>query len=210
MEQPNYYAVIPANVRYDKNLTANAKLLYGEISALAQKDGVCYATNKYFAELYNVSQVSISKWINSLVDKKYINFKIIYKEGTKEILNRYLTLVYDPIKENLKDNNTSTNNKEINNNKLLFTKKNFKKPTLDEVQQYCSERKNNISAEKFIDYYESNGWKVGRNSMKDWKATIRNWEKNQQEKQNNVKTYKSNYEISQEALRKAREEFENE
>ena len=210
MEQPNYYAVIPANVRYDRNLTANAKLLYGEISALAQKDGVCYATNKYFAELYNVSQVSISKWINSLVDKKYINFKIIYKEGTKEILNRYLTLVYDPIKENLKDNNTSTNNKEINNNKLLFTKKHFKKPTLDEVQQYCSERKNNISAEKFIDYYESNGWKVGRNSMKDWKATIRNWEKNQQEKQNNVKTYKSNYEISQEALRKAREEFENE
>lgn len=210
MEQPNYYAVIPANVRYDKSLTANAKLLYGEISALAQKDGVCYATNKYFAELYNVSQVSISKWINSLVDKKYINFKIIYKEGTKEILNRYLTLVYDPIKENLKDNNTSTNNKEINNNKLLFTKKNFKKPTLDEVQQYCSERKNNISAEKFIDYYESNGWKVGRNSMKDWKATVRNWEKNQQEKQNNVKTYKSNYEISQEALRKAREEFENE
>lgn len=210
MEQPNYYAVIPANVRYDKNLTANAKLLYGEISALAQKDGVCYATNKYFAELYNVSQVSISKWINSLVDKKYINFKIIYKEGTKEILNRYLTLVYDPIKENLKDNNTSTNNKEINNNKLLFTKKNFKKPTLDEVQQYCSERKNDISAEKFIDYYESNGWKVGRNSMKDWKATVRNWEKNQQEKQNNVKTYKSNYEISQEALRKAREEFENE
>lgn len=211
MEQPNYYAVIPANVRYDKDLTANAKLLYGEISALAQKDGVCYATNKYFAELYNVSQVSISKWINSLVDKKYINFKIIYKEGTKEILNRYLTLVYDPIKENLKDNNTSINNiKEINNNKLLFTKKKFKKPTLDEVQQYCSERKNNISAEKFIDYYESNGWKVGRNSMKDWKATVRNWEKNQQEKQNNVKTYKSNYEISQEALRKAREEFEDE
>ena len=81
---------------------------------------------------------------------------------------------------------------------------------MDEVQQYCSERKNNISAEKFIDYYESNGWKVGRNSMKDWKATVRNWEKNQQEKQNNVKTYKSNYEISQEALRKAREEFENE
>ena len=78
------------------------------------------------------------------------------------------------------------------------------------MQQYCLERNNNISAEKFIDYYESNGWKVGRNSMKNWKATVRNWEKNQQEKQNNVKTYKSNYEISQEALRKAREEFENE
>lgn len=226
MEKPNYYAIIPANVRYDSELTPNAKLLYGEISALTQKNGVCYATNKYFSELYNVSQVSISKWINSLVDKGYVNFEIVYKEGTKEILNRHLTLVYDtvkenlytPIKENLKENNTSINNtsnniKEINNNKLLFTKitkKKFKKPTLDEVQQYCSERKNNISAEKFIDYYESNGWKVGRNSMKDWKATVRNWEKNQQEKQINVKTYKSNYEISQEALRKAREEVENE
>lgn len=211
MEQPNYYAIIPANVRYDKDLTANAKLLYGEISALAQRDGVCYASNKYFAELYNVSQVSISKWINSLVEKKYINFEIIYKEGTKEILNRYLTLVYDPIKEKFKDNNISINNKkEINNNKLLFTKKSLKKPTLDEVQEYCLERKNNISAEKFIDHYESNGWKVGRVPMQDWKATIRTWEKNQQEKQQSAKTYKSNYEISQEALRKAREEFENE
>lgn len=204
MEQPNYYAVIPANVRYDSGLTPNAKLLYGEISALAQKDGVCYATNKYFAELYNVSQVSISKWINSLVYKKYINFKIIYKEGTKEILNRYLSLVYDPIKENLKDNNTSNNIKEINNNKLLFTKKKFIKPTLEEVRQYCLERKNKIDAEKFIDYYESNGWKVGRNSMKDWKAAIRTWESNAKEKQTNVKSYQERRIAQQE---KAGEEF---
>nr|DAX05586.1 MAG TPA: helix-turn-helix domain protein [Bacteriophage sp.] len=204
MEQPNYYAVIPANVRYDSGLTPNAKLLYGEISALAQKDGVCYATNKYFAELYNVSQVSISKWINSLVYKKYINFKIIYKEGTKEILNRYLTLVYDPIKENLKDNNTSNNIKEINNNKLLFTKKKFIKPTLEEVRQYCLERKNKIDAEKFIDYYESNGWKVGRNSMKDWKAAIRTWESNAKEKQTNAKSYQERRIAQQE---KAGEEF---
>lgn len=53
----------------------------------------------------------------------------------------------------------------------------FKKPTIDEVRAYCTERKNNIDAEHFIDYYESNGWKVGKNSMKDWKATVRNWEK---------------------------------
>jgi hypothetical protein len=205
IEQPSYYAVIPASIRYDKDLTANAKLLYGEITALAQKNGVCYATNKYFAELYNVSQVSVSKWINSLVNKRYINLEIVYKEGTKEILNRYLTLVYDPIKENLytpikeklKENNTSSINntsiniKEINNNKLLFTKKSFKKPSLDEVKQYCSERKNNIDAEKFIDYYDSNGWKIGRTPMKDWKAAIRTWEKNQQEKADNIRTYQS-------------------
>ena len=49
--------------------------------------------------------------------------------------------------------------------------------TLEEVQNYCNERKNKINAEYFIDYYEANGWKVGKNSMKDWKAAIRNWER---------------------------------
>lgn len=54
----------------------------------------------------------------------------------------------------------------------------FIKPTLEEVIEYCKERNNNVNAEKFIDYYSSNGWKVGKNSMKDWKAAIRTWEKN--------------------------------
>ena len=52
----------------------------------------------------------------------------------------------------------------------------FRKPTLEEVQAYCLERQNGLDAQRFIDYYESNGWKVGRNSMKDWKAAIRTWE----------------------------------
>ncbi len=55
----------------------------------------------------------------------------------------------------------------------------FKPPTVEEVQEYCRERNNNIDAERFIDYYSSNGWKVGRNSMKDWKAAIRTWERNE-------------------------------
>ena len=57
------------------------------------------------------------------------------------------------------------------------SKKN-KKPTLEEVKEYCLERNNNVDAELFINYYESNGWKVGRNSMKDWKACVRTWERN--------------------------------
>lgn len=55
--------------------------------------------------------------------------------------------------------------------------KKFKKPTVDEVSEYCKLRNNNINAEQFIDYYNSNGWKVGKNSMKDWKATVRTWER---------------------------------
>lgn len=53
----------------------------------------------------------------------------------------------------------------------------FKAPTLEEVQNYCFERNNNVDAQRFIDYYTSNGWKVGKNPMKDWKAAVRNWER---------------------------------
>lgn len=55
--------------------------------------------------------------------------------------------------------------------------KRFVKPTLEEVEGYCKERNNYVDPQAFIDYYESNGWKVGRNGMRDWKATIRNWER---------------------------------
>ncbi len=53
----------------------------------------------------------------------------------------------------------------------------FTPPTLSDVQNYCFERNNNVDAQRFIDYYTSNGWKVGKNSMKDWKAAVRNWER---------------------------------
>lgn len=115
MENPNYYAVIPANVRYDKDLKPMAKLLYGEIVALTQKDGTCWATNSYFAELYGLTTVTISNLIKDLVQKGYISSEIIYKEGTKEIDKRYLKIIEGgikenlgtPIKENFKENNTS-------------------------------------------------------------------------------------------------------
>lgn len=58
-------------------------------------------------------------------------------------------------------------------------KKRFIKPTLEEIKQYCIERNNNVNAEQFFDYYESNGWKVGKNSMKDWKAAVRTWERSE-------------------------------
>ena len=54
----------------------------------------------------------------------------------------------------------------------------FTPPTLAEVRAYCQERMNNVDASRFIDYYASNGWKVGRNPMKDWRAAVRTWEKN--------------------------------
>ena len=61
--------------------------------------------------------------------------------------------------------------------------KRFAKPTIEEVIDYCNERQNDVDAEKFYDYYSSNGWKVGKNAMKDWKASVRTWEKNTTQQQ---------------------------
>ena len=175
-ENPNYYAIIPAEVRYDDNLRDKSKLLYGEISSLCNKYGYCYASNQYFAELYKVSKTTISTLIKELVDNGYIISEIEYKEGTKEILNRYLKNFKGGIKENLKDNNTSINNTSINNKEK---RKIFIKPTIEEIQDYCLERNNGINAEAFYDFYESKDWYVGKNKMKDWKACVRTWERRQ-------------------------------
>ena len=55
--------------------------------------------------------------------------------------------------------------------------KRFTKPTLEEVQAYCQERNKGVDAQRWYDYYSSNGWKVGKNPMKDWKAAVRTWER---------------------------------
>lgn len=58
-----------------------------------------------------------------------------------------------------------------------YLEKRFTKPTLEQVKQYCIERNNNVDCDRFVNYYESNGWKVGKSPMKDWKAAVRNWER---------------------------------
>lgn len=65
--------------------------------------------------------------------------------------------------------------------------KRFVKPTLNDVRAYCMERQNSVDPESFIDFYESNGWKVGKNPMKDWKAAVRTWER----RDNNRLRYKT-------------------
>lgn len=123
MEKPSYYAILPANVRYAETLTPNAKLLYAEITALAQKDGTCWASNKYFAKLYNVTPETVSRWVSVLVVNGFVLRQITYLKGTKQIDKRYLQLnqegidkiIKTPIDKIVKDNNTSINNTSINN-----------------------------------------------------------------------------------------------
>ena len=69
----------------------------------------------------------------------------------------------------------------------------FKKPTFEEVAAYCEERNNNVDPQRWLDYYTSNGWKVGKNSMKDWKAAVRTWERNGVTPKNNGPMQQNTY-----------------
>lgn len=91
MERPGYYAVIPADVRYDQSLPPNAKLLYGEISALIGKDGFCYASNSYFGQIYGLTSKSVSRLVTSLEKGNYIMTKLDHdKSGKVERRRIYL------------------------------------------------------------------------------------------------------------------------
>ena len=134
----SYYAIIPAEVRYDEELPPNAKLLYGEITSLCNEKGYCWATNQYFADLYKVSKITVSRWISTLYKKGYIAVETLYKEGTKEIIGRHLYIVNTPINNNVnryiqndleginENVNTPINNNVKDNNKVINTKTNNK------------------------------------------------------------------------------------
>lgn len=131
-DKPNYYSITPANVRYDKSLPMGARFMYGEITALTKKDGYCWAGDSYFAELYEVTNTTIQNWLRALERKGYISRKRIYKDGTKQIKNRYIRLFDTPTQNNL-----GTYVKNINDptqNNLGTYPKNIKNPTQNNLR----------------------------------------------------------------------------
>jgi hypothetical protein len=93
---PSFYAVIPAYVRYNRRLAPRAIILYGEITALCNKTGYCWAGNAYFARLYNASERSVTNWINALKKAGYITVSFINVPGKKEIQERRVRLAAPP------------------------------------------------------------------------------------------------------------------
>lgn len=89
--RPGYYAIIPADVRYDDRIPANAKLLYGEISALIGAEGFCFATNQYFADLYGVTVETIARLLTKLEGAGHIH-RVIEKDQSGQIVSRKLYL----------------------------------------------------------------------------------------------------------------------
>jgi hypothetical protein len=175
MEKTNYYAIIPGNVRYDKNLKANCKLLYGEITALCNEKGYCWASNDYFAKLYLVTPQAISKWVKQLSDFGYISLEYV-REG-KEIkqrkirlevstnIDRVSTNVSDGYQQKVKDNNTY-----INNTSIMVSSKPNKKILLSEVDINTLSEQDRIYfkiAIGFRDLFIKNKKALGVNDFKD-------------------------------------------
>lgn len=126
-----YYAVIPAEVRYDKSLKPNAKLLYGELTSLCSRSGYCWATNEYFAELYSLSVGTVSRLISQLESQGYIHCEMAATSKGSERRIYAGTFVVSkrgidekrktPLDEKRKtglDENGKQNNKYINNKQL--------------------------------------------------------------------------------------------
>ncbi len=185
-DKKGYYAIIPATVRYDKNLSANAKLLYGEITALCNEKGYCWAKNDYFAELYGVAVETVSRYIRQLAENGYL--RIEYKKRGAEITKRLIFLSIDCANyqssndeivnrtndENVKENNTSINN--TNNIKENIKRKDFIPPTLEEIKAYIEEKKYNVNADTFFNYFDVSNWVDSQGKpVKNWKQKLITW-----------------------------------
>ena len=173
------------------HLKGNELLIYAIIYGFSQAEQQTFSGSlQYLADWTNSTRQGVMKNLKSLLDKGLIEKKDININGVKfcEYCTTELLGVYNKVyrgvqqsltggvQQSLHNNiNIDNTNNNINNN---ISGKRFKPPTVDEVKAYCIERQNNVDAERFIDYYTANGWKAGKNTMKDWKAAVRTWERN--------------------------------
>lgn len=172
----------------DLKLKGNELLVYAIIYGFSQ-DGETRFTGslQYLADWTSSTKQGVTKNLKSLVEKGYISKEEKYINGVKFCeyyvtqLNRVLNSVEQGIKQSLTGGikQSLTNNIDINTiEDKKEDNKRFVPPTVDEVNEYCIERNNNIDPEQFVNYYESKGWLIGKSKMKSWKAAVRTWERN--------------------------------
>jgi uncharacterized protein YdaU (DUF1376 family) len=173
-----------------------------EIGLTDYLDEVTYVLNKFFIQTeFGFAQ----KRIDLEIKKYKSNHKSKIKAGKASAKARQVkaSSVETPIEHPLNTHTTNdelninhkplnTNQEPLTNNQELSVKdtgtkaKRFVPPSFAQVQNYCTERLNNVDANKFTDHYTSNGWLVGKNKMKDWKAAVRTWEKSSFDKPSNT------------------------
>lgn len=203
MEDYNFYQVQGWMVN-NLNLKGNELICYAVIYSFSQDEESKFMGGvKYLCGWLNASEPTVISVLEKLVAKGLIEpipvitktCKRVYYQVTKDSLVRgNLRNLSKGTKDSLgtlynNNNNNIDNNKKVDGNKLPSTKKGgsstrFVKPTIEQIEAYIKEKNLHFGAEQFFDYYESKGWMVGSNHMKDWKAACRTWEhkRNSQEK----------------------------
>lgn len=167
----------------------NNQIQIAMLKAHASTDDLKILMAKNFIICFDSGVIVIKHWRlhNTLRKDRYIptNFQEELSQlGIKD--NKAYTLGCQTVAKRLPQNRLveiSIEEESIEKeSKEKKTRSRFSPPTLEEVKAYCLERGNNVDAERFVDFYTSNGWKVGKNSMKDWKAAVRNWERDNKPK----------------------------
>ena len=249
MKKPTYHTNLPPQVRFDEKISPNAKLLYGEVKALCDQQGYCWASNYYLATLYGVQAKVVSRWIHQLRQQEYIRIEVtqgnqrkIFVQGDllkrdspppvsgdgisskvagdlsngragqpSLLIDKYID--YNDRIHSASTPESSTKKKMAEEERSSgltaveeFLPPNppvaaappswtrlppaqksapppFVKPSVKEAENYMLGQEelcpNALTARaqalRFVNYYESNGWKVGRNAMQDWQAAANNW-----------------------------------
>jgi len=207
------YTTVCNRIYKNKNLSLKAKGLLSLILSLSTH---WQLSVNGLSKICKEGKSSIATIIKELIANGYIERKMI-RNGTQFAGYQYTVFenpsfpytensdTENPFTENRTQYNT-INNKVKNNKILKEYSSRFKKPEISEIREYCTERNNNINAETFFNYYESKGWMIGKNKMKDWKASIRTWEQRTQKKDGMSQIHKhiSTNLKAKELLKKAR------
>jgi len=138
-------------------------------NGVLQEEGMAFRNDTYGVLPYN-------KYIDN-----YINDNNIDSREIKD----FITQIFSLLNDDLGLDDVIKLLKEKEKEKVAPKRKRFVKPSVEEIKQYCDEQKNDVDANKFFNFYESKGWMIGRNKMKDWKASVRTWENNDKKSQNN-------------------------
>lgn len=200
------YIAIQEFMVTDLHLSGNELIAYAMIHGFS-KDGIndFHGSINYLASWCGVTERGATKILKRLEEKnlikknyviisgrRYCKYMVTGEQSSCHNLNK-VPMTPEQSSYNNKIDNKVDNKKDIKRKEIYKEKlqKRFVKPTLEQVKQYVFENSLNVDCEYFYDYYQSNGWTVGKNHMKDWKATVRNWSRRNQK---NVVTKKSDIE----------------
>ena len=177
----------------EHTVSANAQLLFHTLLMINNRCAwtpVFRRTNENLCGMLGIGKTALTNAKNELKQYGLIDFRSSRKRGTcteysillgsnqttNEPQTSHKQATNEPQTGHINRYKTKTKKeKDISND---ISKKSFVPPTIDEVREYCQSRNNFVDPERFVDFYSAKGWMVGKNKMKDWKAAVRTWERN--------------------------------